>query len=360
MVKDLPFSELQPGQRLQQTIYDDNGRILLRSGTVLTFRHLQLMKDWRLDYVSVDVEIPEEEREQPEPDVHLVGQGVQNEMMQAIQEVFTSVTEDKALALDRMVSCAPILVEEVTSHDHVTLDLAGLRRVDNYTFMHSLAVAVLAIAAGAEIGLKRELLLDLALSALLHDIGKVNIPPQILHKPGPLTPDEWVVMRRHPRLGAELLTERSGLSTPIMRGVYEHHERNDGSGYPHRLRGEQICLMGKIIAVADFYDSITSDRIYRGGTEPHLAVEQLIAESLSTYDGNTVGSFIRSLAVYPVGRIVVMDNGEIGRVLSYDHNVPHRPKVLILQDSDGQWLPKPRECDLMHELNRFVHEVKKG
>lgn len=357
MVRDLAFADLQPGQRLQKTIYDNAGRILLRSGTVLTFRHLQIMRDWGLDRVPVEGEWPDERDGSTE--VYMLDPAVQVEMMEAIQEVFTSVTEDKALALDRMVSCAPILVEEVTSHAHVTLDLAGLRRMDNYTFMHSLSVAVLAVAAGSVLRLDRQELLDLSLSAVLHDIGKLRIPAEVLNKPGKLNDLEWQLMKRHPRLGAEMLTERSDLATPIMRGIYEHHERNDGSGYPHRLGGSDISRFGKIIAVADFYDAITSDRVYRRGTVPHLAVEQLIAESLSTYDAEMVGAFIRSLAVYPIGRTVVMDNGEIGRVISYDPIVPHRPKVLILCDSNGRWLSKPRECDMMHELTRFVKEVKK-
>lgn len=357
VVRSIPFAELQPGQKLQKTIYDDNGRLLLRAGTTLTFRHLQLMKDWGLDRVEVSGEWPEDSTEVPP--AHVLDPALQGEMLSAIAEVFASVTEDKALDLNRIASSATALVREVAGHSSVTLDLAGLRQVDNYTFMHSLAVGVLSVAAGVELGFGQEDLLDLALAAVLHDVGKSRIPLPVLNKPGRLDAGEWQMMKRHPRLGTELLSEHGGLSTAILQGVYEHHERNDGSGYPHSRSGGTIGKLGKIIAVADFYDAITSDRVYRPGTEPHLAVEQLIAESLTTYDTEVVRAFIRSLAVYPVGSTVVMDNGDLGRVIGYDHDVPHRPKVQIVCDHTGLWLPEPHECDMMRELSRFIKEVRK-
>lgn len=356
-VRSIPFAELQPGQKLQKTIYDDNGRLLLRAGTTLTFRHLQLMKDWGLDRVEVSGEWPEDSTEMPL--VHVIDAALQGEMLSAIAEVFASVAEDKALDLARIASSTASLVQEVTGHSSVTLDLVGLRQVDNYTFMHSLAVGVLSVAAGVELGFKQDDLLDLSLAAVLHDVGKSRIPLQVLNKPGKLDADEWQLMKRHPRLGTELLSERGGLSTTILQGVYEHHERSDGSGYPHSRSGGVIGRLGKIIAVADFYDAITSDRVYRPGTEPHLAVEQLIAESLSSYDREAVRAFIRGLAVYPVGSTVVMDNGGVGRVIGYDRDVPHRPKVQIVCDQNGLWLPEPQECDMMRELSRFIKEVRK-
>lgn len=357
VVKSIPFAELQPGQKLQNTIYDDNGRLLLRAGTTLTFRHLQLMKDWGLDRVEVSGEWPQDSTESPP--VHVIDPVLQGEMLSAIAEVFVSVAADKALDLERIANSATCLVQEVTGHSSVTLDLAGLRRVDNYTFMHSIAVGVLSVAAGVEMGLSQDQLVELSLAAVLHDVGKSRIPLEVLNKPGKLDADEWKLMKRHPRLGTELLSERSGLSTPVLQGVYEHHERSDGSGYPHSHNGDTLGRLGKIIAVADFYDAITSDRVYRPGTEPHLAVEQLIAESLSTYDAVAVRAFIRSLAVYPVGSTVVMDNGELGRVIGYDRDVPHRPKVQIICEENGLWLPEPHECDMMRELSRFIKEVRK-
>lgn len=357
VVREIPYAELQPGQRLQKTIYDTDGRLLLSAGTVLTDRHLQLMREWGLDRVPVTGEWPDQREDATA--VHTLDAQLQGEMLTAISEVFTSIAEDKALDLERLASCAPILVEEVTAHANVTLDLAGLRRMDNYTFMHSLAVAVLAVAAGVELGLNRDQLLELSLAGALHDIGKLRVPLQVLNKPGKLDEREWQLMKRHPRLGAELLDQHSGLSTSILQGVYQHHERADGSGYPHHLERSDISLYGRIIAVADFYDAMTSDRVYRPGTAPHLAVEQLIGESLVFYDWSTVRSFIRSLAVYPVGSQVVMDNGEVGRVISYDREVPYRPRVLVIQDADGRWLPSPRECDMMKELTRFVREVRR-
>jgi HD-GYP domain-containing protein (c-di-GMP phosphodiesterase class II) len=247
----------------------------------------------------------------------------------------------------------------MAAHDQVTLNLAGLRRVDNYTFMHSLSVAVLSVAAGMELGLSEDQLLELSFAGALHDIGKMRIPLAVLNKPGKLDAEEWQLMKRHPRLGMELLTNHGGVATAALQGIYEHHERMDGSGYPHRLPGKQISLFGRIVAVADVYDAMTSDRVYRAGMAPHLAVEQLIGESLTRFDWPIVSAFIRSLVVYPVGSLVVMDNGEVGRVISYRRTVPYRPKVAIIADAYGRRVFPPRECDMLKELTRFVTEVRK-
>lgn len=361
LLREVAFKDLQPGYILGKPIEDENGRILLRAGTILTRRHLELIRDWGLERIAVQREAvidADEVAETEVPKTHVLDRVLQREMLSAIGEVFASAAEDKHLSLDGVFKYAPALVEEVTTHETVTLDLIGLRRVDNYTFMHSLSVGVLAVAAGLELGMRDSELLDLSLSAVLHDVGKMKVPLDILNKPGKLDSVEWRLMKRHPRFGMEILGQRGGFSTDVLQGVYQHHERCDSSGYPHNLGRHSIGTFGKIIAIADFYDAMTSDRVYRPAVKPHLVVEQLIAESLSSFEESTAHAFIRSLAVYPVGSEVVMENGEEGQVVWFDRSMPNRPTVLILKDADGKPIEKPVECDLMRELTRFISEVK--
>ncbi len=360
LLREVPYRELHPGQALGQPIVDERGRILLQAGTILTPRHLELIKDWGLERITIqrDVVVDADEVEPPSPKPHVMDQVLQREMLSAISEVFETAAEDKHLSLDGVFKYVPALVEEVTAHETVSLDLIGLRKVDNYTFMHSLSVGVLATAAGLELGMRNDELFDLSLAAVLHDVGKMRVPVDILNKPGKLDSVEWRLMRRHPRLGLELVAQRGDLSPRVLQGMYQHHERCDGSGYPHNLGRNSLGTFGKVIAIADFYDAMTSDRVYRPAVKPHLVVEQLIAESLSTFDYDTAHAFIRSLAVYPIGSTVIMENGEEGQVVWFDRTMPYRPKVLILKDAQGKRLLQPRECDLMSEFTRFISEVK--
>lgn len=358
MTQLLTPRELEPGFCLQEPVQDAQGRILLQSGVVLTERYLELIQDWGVTAIAVatgDTAAVEQQLQR----THVVSSDLQDEMLGTIYELYDDITAQKDLSLQRLRNAVPILVQEIMLHKTVALDLIGLRRADNYTFMHSLSVAVLAVATGVELGLDAEQLTGLALGAVLHDMGKTQVPLSILHKPAQLTASERTLVHRHPRWGVELLTRHAQLPAPALQGIYEHHERCDGSGYPHGLWGSRISRSGKIVAVADFYDALTSDRPYHSRLAPHLVIEQLLVMGRRSFDANIVRALLRSLVPYPVGSTVMMDSGETGEVIGYDQNFPYRPRVLIMRDSWGRELPYPYECDLLQELHRFIAEVRR-
>lgn len=350
--------KLAPGYRLLRPLQDREGRILLQAGTILTQRHLELIQQWGVQNILLLAEkTSKSEMSNQVTRTHVIDAALQNMITDTLTEVFINIASEKALPLDRLQYSASLLIREIANHRDVALDLSALRSSDENTYNHSLSVAVLAIATGVELGLADEVLMDLAMGALLHDIGKTKIAPAIINKPGQLTAEERVIIEQHPLWGVQLLQEKGHSSPRVLQAVYEHHERSDGSGYPQGLSDEQISLLGKITAVADYYDAMTSDRSYHAAQPAYLVIEQLIAYSLTTFNQAIVRAFVRSLAPYPVGSRVLLDTGEWGEVIGYDRRMPTRPRVLVTHDAAYNQLPHPREYDLLVHLNRFVVRV---
>lgn len=350
--------KLTPGYRLLRPLQDRSGRILLQSGTVLTERYLELIEQWGLQDVLLLAASPsKEENFSQVTRTHIIDIALQPMITDILADVFANIVSEKALPVDKLRHSASLLVREIITHQQVALDLSTLRTLDENTFNHSLSVAVFAIATGVELGLDEPALMDLAIGALLHDIGKIRISPAIINKPGRLSAAERAIIEEHPRWGVELLQEKSGFAPSMLHGVYQHHERSDGSGYPFGLHDGQISQLGRITAVADFYDAMTSDRAYRVGQPAYLVVEQLIASSLTLFNTEIVWAFIRSLAPYPVGSRVLLDNGEQGEIIGYDRRMPNRPRVLVTHDIANRELAHPFECDLLEQLDRFIIKV---
>ncbi len=201
-------------------------------------------------------------------------------------------------------------------------------------------VAVLSILLGVSLGLKRQELYDLGIGAILHDIGKVFIKKEILCKEGPLDDEEFSQMRNHSSLGYDYISTRFNISHSAKRGILDHHEKFDGSGYPNQLAGDKISLFGRIIAIADVYDAMTSDdRPYRKGIVPSEVVEFLMGSSYTAFDPELVLLFIRKIAPYPIGTYVRLSNNYIGMVVQNYSDFCMRPKVRIFKHGSEDVAP---------------------
>jgi len=170
---------------------------------------------------------------------------------------------------------ASVLVNSMLNNDEVMINLSSLKDYDNYTYTHSLSVALLCITIGIKMGMRESSLIDLACCGLLHDIGKMAVPLSILNKPGVLTEEEFSIIKQHPTIAYEHLEGTQALSSAVLRGIESHHEKYDGSGYPKGLKARYIPLYGRVLAVADVYDALTSDRPYREARFAHEAIEYM-------------------------------------------------------------------------------------
>ena len=222
------------------------------------------------------------------------------------------------------------LIDSLSSHKDILINIADIKMYDDYTYHHSLSVAIMAIAIGIELGLNNEMLNELGLAGLLHDIGKVAIPIEIITKPDRLTREEFDIIKMHPVHAATHLHERNLVNENIFRGIVGHHEKLDGSGYPNHLKGTEIHPYARILAVADVYDALTSNRPYRIPNPPNEAIEMIMGSMGTHFDETVVKAFLRKVAPFPTGSNVKLSNGETAYVMKNYPDHPLRPLVAVI------------------------------
>jgi putative nucleotidyltransferase with HDIG domain len=248
---------------------------------------------------------------------------------------------DTPAAREAVAAC----VDNVMMNQDASLLLTRLRNKDEYTSEHSLNVAIISIAFGRHIGMDRKELNILGLCGLLHDMGKMLTPLEILNKPGKLDKEERSIMRRHPEDGREILLGTQDVCDIVINTAYAHHERLNGEGYPRGVPAGEIPLYTRIVTIADVFDAITGDRSYKRGETAETALGILHRGSGHAFDENLVLKFIQNIGTYPLGTIIEMTNGEIGIVV--DNNPDHRlrPTVKLLLSHDKEQR-KPETIDL--------------
>jgi HD-GYP domain-containing protein (c-di-GMP phosphodiesterase class II) len=233
-------------------------------------------------------------------------------------------------------------VDIVLRDESTLLGLANIKSYDDYTFNHSVNVSIYAIALGQRLGLPKKYLGYLGIAALFHDVGKTNIPKEILNKPGALTPDEWDVIETHPLRGTEMMIKLKGwgeLSSRIMAGTFEHHLKFNLSGYPRVAVPRQMSLFSRIIAIADCYDALGRPRVYR--RVPYIS-EKIIGLMLQRrgvdFDPLLVKVFVNMVGVFPVGSMVLLNTNELGVVVKIPGEAAHllRPHIQLLQYANGE------------------------
>jgi HD-GYP domain-containing protein (c-di-GMP phosphodiesterase class II) len=272
----------------------------------------------------------------------------------AAREMMERIREGVAPDIDALESVGCALVSEVRVDAGTLAALTHLRRCDDYTVEHSVDVAILMVAVAQVLGLPEPELNAVAVAGLSHDVGKQRVPPAILHKPGRPTAEEFVELRRHPEYGFEILARCSHLHEAVGVVALQHHERLDGSGYPSSLQLEQIHPYSRIAAVADSFDAMTSDRIYRKGCTARQAVLELFSMADKGLDARAVQALIKLVGVYPVGTRVTLDTGERGTVIAANPEDTTRPVVLIDQDQDGRNVATPYALSLASGPHRVV------
>lgn len=252
--------------------------------------------------------------------------------------------------IERIGDTTEQLIDELAGKKDILINIADIKMYDDYTYHHSLSVAIMSIAIALEMGYSRRQLGELGVAGLLHDIGKLSVPLEIINKRGRLTNEEYDTVRMHPVYAAEHLRARKLVSNDCALGIIGHHERWDGTGYPMKLAGEKIHEYARIMAVADVYDALTSNRPYRTPAPPNEAVEFIMGGMGTHFDENVVRAFLRKVAPYPVGSKVTLSNGESGTVIKNKNDQPLRP--LVFTDAG-------KEYDLS-DTTRFARVVIVG
>lgn len=208
--------------------------------------------------------------------------------------------------------------------------LGRIREKDNYLLEHSVNLSVLMTVFGQYRKLPADVMHQTVVGALLHDLGKILTPDEVLHKPGRLSPEEYEVMKLHARHSRDILSATEGIGELTVITAAQHHERMDGTGYPEGLKGDEISEYGRMVAITDVYDAITADRVYHRGMTPTQGLKKLLEWSGSHLDPVLVKQFIRCIGLYPVGSLVLLDSGRLGVVIEINEEDQRLPVVRVM------------------------------
>jgi HD-GYP domain-containing protein (c-di-GMP phosphodiesterase class II) len=362
-MRRISIEQLRTGDRIgRDVISGPNAPPMLRAGIRVSDSYRQALQRYNITSVWIDDGLSDG----IEP-LEVLSENTKRRATTAIRDAFRDVSRSMSAGnsmpvdtVQEMTEVAELIVGEVAGNVHSALALNDLANADGYTMKHSLAVTALGLSLGLRamrrygwIDARGERRFDgveqrlsvLGIGLLLHDIGKLAVPSEILQKPGPLTDDEWLAMRAHPTLGVKILQHAEGIS-PLARAVVRsHHERWDGSGYPSGQSGAQIHQFARIASVADVFDALTSDRHYRRAMPIHVGWEHIVSRAGSDFDPEVVDVFRSSVAPYPPGTGVVLSDGYCGIVKEVRQEFVTLPIVRVVMDPSGVSIP-PSEIDL--------------
>ena len=229
------------------------------------------------------------------------------------------------------------LAENIVRSPNAVVWLTHLKNRDEYTSIHCINVCILAISFGRCLGLGKVDINELGLGALLHDLGKMKIPLEILNKPAKLTPEEYEQMKQHPTYGYDLIKKHDDIPLASLDVILHHHERRNGQGYPDQLLEFNIPLLTQIAAIVDVYDAITSNRCYHDGIAPYDALNDIYRWAKTDFDLQLVEKFIKCLGIYPIGSLVVLSTNETAVVISASDKTRLRPIVMLIQDRERKY-----------------------
>lgn len=276
-----------------------------------------------------------------------------------VNTVMSDVKIGKTLDMEGFDELADGMLDSLDRNQSALSCLGRIREKDSYLMEHSVNLGVLMSIYGRFRNLSRDVLHDIMVGALLHDIGKIIIPDTILHKPGKLTSEEFDVMKSHVSRGTAILKTTPGISELTILVQSQHHEKLDGSGYPLGLVGDEISEFGKMAAITDVYDAITADRVYHRGITPTAAMKKLLEWSGTHLEETAVIDFIKCMGIYPIGSLVELDSGRLGVVVEVNEHSQESPVIKVIYSLKNRSHLKPKILDLSKTLvqDRIVRSI---
>lgn len=344
----LKIDEIKEDMVCAKPVFTTNGTVLINKGTKLRNKYVERLVKHGIRRIYIRNDLVE--------DIivdEIIKEEVMREAVKIVEESLNDMFYYKNIDIDKVKDIINTVILELLSTDNLIVQLVEIRSVNEYTLQHCVKVAVLSLIVGLELNYSKEDLIDLGTGAILHDVGKALIPREIINKPSRLTETEFETIKEHTNLGYLTTKRQKGLSDRVREIILHHHERFDGRGYPDGLKGEEIPEYVRIVSIADVFDALTSDRVYRKRIDSNLAIEYLISMGGTQFDYSLVKVFMKNIALYPIGKGVKLSNGQQGFVLNNTKNFPSRPLVNVVLDSEGNILDRPYRLDLM-ECNKIT------
>ena len=339
----LPIKDLKPGMVATQSIYNKKGESILTRGVPMTQEHIDLLAAMDLTGLSV---VSADPKISVPPPADVVEETTRSDAIRKVYDTFHNLEDTGELDPAVLTPTAQAILRNALENRENLVQLTDIRLHDNYTFGHSVNVAVLSAILGSLCNVSGDDLVNLIIGALLHDIGKLIIPQHILTKPGQLSEQEFYIIKMHPEAGRLKLQDLSTPSAEVLATIAgQHHEHIDGRGYPDQLAGDQIHLFARIVAIADVFDALTSARSYKPAYRPHTAYRIMTKCSPGQFDEKLLNLFFDSVAIYPVGTVLkttmgyaIVKKTELGNTLT--------PTICVFGDLNGDALQQPYTIDL--------------
>ncbi len=364
-MRRIPLEEIKDGDIIGQPLFDDQGRILLKAGIVITERlkekiiglqiHSIYIADSHADVGSLS---------------DVISPTIRHDAIKTVKRIYDSFVSEETVRNNRsqknrsfsenthivsLNKTVDAILMEVFSNKNALVEMVDIKKMDHYLYEHAVNTAVLSLLIGLELKLPERDLRRLIVASLLMDVGNGLIDQKLLEHPGPLHLDQFEEIKQHVRKGFDFVKEHSDVPINVRNLILQHHERINGSGYPSGLRGDSIDPLARIIAVADAYDAMTSDRPHRNAYPPSEALEKIMGDAGILYDFNVVNLFAKRVIAYPNGTYVKLSNGDIGEIIASNKDIPLRPVVEILKY--GNHNEKYLTLDLKHNLSIVITNV---
>ncbi len=348
-MRRVSIDSIQTGVKLARTIFSSDGAVLLAEGVELTKANAGRLKMYGINdiYLQDDISAGIEAKDVIEEQTH-------NEAVVLVKKTMNNYQFSPSLDVTEVKTVVNKILDELLKNKDILFNLSQIRSVDDYTFEHSVNVCILSLITGIGLGFDRQRLRELGIGAMLHDIGKLCIPREILKKPLQLTVEEFEEIKKHTILGYELLKKSGQVDLVSAYIAFGHHERYDGSGYPLQLKNENIQICARIVAVADVYDALTSDRVYRKKLKPNEVYEYITTLGVHHFDPRVIESFVKYVSIYPIGTGVLLNTKERGIVVRDNRLMPTRPVVRIVYNDAMKKLNIFKEIDLSELTNVFI------
>ena len=388
-MKKVTVDQLSPGMRLAENIYGmDKKRLLLKKGTLLSQEMIYGLFKKNIAAVlieekedneetSIDFSLPPDVKrkngipysypESVEQKLFMDYEGsiilkiddpviheTKKKAVKTAHKILQGISKGGKLDIKAAEETADELINTISMNKSAFMNIAGMRMIDEYTFIHSVNVAAYTTIIAMEYGAKEQELEIICTGAFLHDVGKMLIDPEILNKPGKLTNEEFEEIKTHSLKGYKILKENE-INEEIAILAKGHHERYDGQGYPSGLNKKNSPISIQMAAIADVYDALTSDRVYKKAMGSSEAMRIIISETGSHFEPKLVGLFQRAIGIYPIGSLVKLNNGYTARILGQNEGIV-RPIIQLLYDENGKELDDKVILNLMDSNEMYISE----
>lgn len=356
----LPINRLRDGMVTAQSIYNHTGASYLTRGTTLSGKYINKLKKIGIPSVvitSLDPTLP-----LPPPE-DIIREDTRVTAIHQVYDTYARLQQNKEIDIPPLLESSENIIANLIDQPENLVQITDIRLYDDYTFAHSVNVAALSSLIGLLCHYSKNDLLTLTMGALLHDIGKLNVSLDILNKPFALTSDEFESISRHPLWGAQRLKQLASGSSldvdSIAAIAYQHHEHLDGSGYPQHLMDEEIHEFAKVVAIADVYDALTTQRPYKKAYAPHIAYKIMTKCSGRQFDPHLLNVFFDHVALYPVGTVLKTSLG-YGIVKTVHVGMTQYPQLIIFAAPGHQLLKTPLTVESSDYGRDFIQSIIDG